>query len=214
VSFLLGKTVLGSVAGQEKLSVVDIVENAVDETDSTVTNIARLLQSLDEDNNLDNGIAISQTIRSAFAEVELSVTKSITAFENSLGLTSLLASLNVSLVSTADAQSHIRSSVIENIVAGTYAGTYGGDDTGTWQVSVNSSGEIAGTGNSDMVGSFTITGQMSNSYGATMLASGSAFQGLIGGTYTVTFTSDGRITGSWVDPQYGMSGSVSGSKTN
>lgn len=67
VSFAVGGIRLGSAAGQELITPVELVPDA-DPADAAVVNIARLLQSLDADGNLVNGIQISAEIDQAVAE--------------------------------------------------------------------------------------------------------------------------------------------------
>jgi len=62
ITFSLGGIVLGHATAKETMTPIDLVQGATDEMNPTVTNICRLLQSLDVDNNLDNGIQITQEI--------------------------------------------------------------------------------------------------------------------------------------------------------
>lgn len=62
VSFSLGSIKLGRSVAERDLTIVDIVDGASGVTDNEVTNIARLLQSLDDDGDLSNGIAISEFV--------------------------------------------------------------------------------------------------------------------------------------------------------
>ena len=64
VAFMIGDLMLGSAPGSDIMTPIDLVPGAVDETDPTVTNICRLLQSLDWDGDLTNGIMITDTMRS------------------------------------------------------------------------------------------------------------------------------------------------------
>ena len=52
ITFLVGDIMLGSAPGNFIMTPIDLVPGAVDETHPTVTNICRLLQSLDQDGNL------------------------------------------------------------------------------------------------------------------------------------------------------------------
>jgi hypothetical protein len=61
---------------------VDLVVGATDEMDSTVTNMCRLIQSLDVDINPDNGINISAEIRDVVAGRSIDFSQSETDFEN------------------------------------------------------------------------------------------------------------------------------------
>ncbi|MEJ6655837.1 MAG: hypothetical protein QNL70_07505 [Pseudomonas sp.] len=67
LSFSVGGLVLGSAAGTSVITPVDLVEGA-DSGDAAVINISRLLQSLDGDGNLLNGIQISAAIDQALTD--------------------------------------------------------------------------------------------------------------------------------------------------
>ena len=68
ISFSLAGIELGSAGGASQLTPLDIVADATDLSDPKVVNRARLLQSLDVDGNLSNGIDISEQIRSAITD--------------------------------------------------------------------------------------------------------------------------------------------------
>ena len=69
VTFSVGGLVLGSAAGGERVTPADIVIETGGDVkkikNNRVTNIAAFLQSLDEDNNVENGITISDKTRDA-----------------------------------------------------------------------------------------------------------------------------------------------------
>ena len=63
LTFAIGDLILGSSPGSENVTVLSITENATDPAEAIVHNKLILLQSLDEDGDLNNGIHISDTIR-------------------------------------------------------------------------------------------------------------------------------------------------------
>ncbi len=65
ITFTIGDLTLGSAPGQSVLSPVDLIDNADDSSHPAVINMARLLQSLDADGNLTNGIQIDDALRDA-----------------------------------------------------------------------------------------------------------------------------------------------------
>lgn len=65
IKFTIGDILIGQALAKEILTPIDLVEGANDETNPTVTNICRFLQTLDNDNNLDNGISIIEAVRNA-----------------------------------------------------------------------------------------------------------------------------------------------------
>ncbi len=67
LTFSLGGLELGSATGAEVLTPVDLVDGG-DLADDRVINLARLLQSLDGDGNLGNGIQISEAMDAAIAD--------------------------------------------------------------------------------------------------------------------------------------------------
>ena len=67
LSFSVGGLALGSAAGADVITPVDLVEGA-DAGDTSVINISRLLQSLDSDGNLNNGIQITEAIDQALED--------------------------------------------------------------------------------------------------------------------------------------------------
>lgn len=67
VSFAIGGIQLGSATGQGVITPLELVSDA-DAADAAVVNMARLLQSLDTDGNLRNGIQISEEIDELVAD--------------------------------------------------------------------------------------------------------------------------------------------------
>ena len=63
VTFSIGNLDLGATPGKPIATVVDLVEGATGVNNQRVANIARLLQSLDSDCNVRNGIQITSQIR-------------------------------------------------------------------------------------------------------------------------------------------------------
>lgn len=63
VSFAIGNLELGQATGAEMLTPLSIVDGAASAEDQRVTNMLVLLQSLDADGDLNNGIEITEAIR-------------------------------------------------------------------------------------------------------------------------------------------------------
>jgi len=102
VSFYIGDLLLGSVTGQGTVTPLDIVEGANGQFTPTVVNILRLLQTLDSDGDVSNGITIPGEIAlKEFGSVDLSDEAAVTA---------LVAYIdpNLTLVSVEDALSHFQ----------------------------------------------------------------------------------------------------------
>ena len=93
--------------------------------------------------------------------------------------------------------------------AGAYSGTYSGGDSGTWALTVSSTGVITMTGYSNNLGgAITGSGQVSSN-GSLTMAAGSVSTG---STFTGTINSaTGIVSGTWTNSYYGIGGSISGS---
>jgi hypothetical protein len=102
ITFSIGDVILGQAAGKYMLTPIDLVQGAADETDSTVTNICRLLQSLDQDGNLQNGIQITAQIRAEMDGRAIDFSLSISQFENDPDIVGLFDTLNALNLFTAD----------------------------------------------------------------------------------------------------------------
>jgi len=102
ITFSIGDVILGQAAGKYMLTPIDLVQGAADETDSTVTNICRLLQSLDQDGNLQNGIQITAQIRAEVDGRAIDFSLSISQFENDPDIVGLFDTLNALNLFTAD----------------------------------------------------------------------------------------------------------------
>ncbi|MBL4794000.1 MAG: hypothetical protein JKY24_00420 [Pseudomonadales bacterium] len=112
VSFSLGAISLGRGQALDDMTIVDIVDGASGVEDDAVTNIARLLQTLDSDGDLDNGINISDFVIQQ-ATVDIDFDQSPTSFENDPDVISLLndATGSQSLTSVDTAQTHLQATI-------------------------------------------------------------------------------------------------------
>jgi len=151
VTFAIGDLLLGEAAAAETLSPIDLVPEATDATDDTVVNMSRLLQTLDKDGDLNNGIEITEEIAaivSDYADVMI-FNQAPAAFGSDGDVSALLAELNAaeaftdldprdrSLRSAADAEAHLVSSLSERRTVTTSYGDLSGftpqANTDTWQ---------------------------------------------------------------------------------
>jgi hypothetical protein len=82
VTFMIGDLMLGSARGNDIMTPIDLVLGAMDETDPTVTNICRLLQSLDWDGDPANGIMITDTMRSEISGRMINFTQDVSTFND------------------------------------------------------------------------------------------------------------------------------------
>ena len=88
-----------------------------------------------------------------------------------------------------------------------YAGTFTGGFSGTWEMSVDSAGNITGTFKEDGFGDMPATGKLTN---------GNITGQMVGGGVEIDFTgtvdSSGKVNGTWSNVTIGKSGTFTGSK--
>ena len=107
VTFSVGAAQLPAVDAAAQVTPVDIAVSSSDPTAMT-TNIARLLQSLDQDGNPENGITISASAAASAASVNFDV--SVEDFANDAAVINLVAnsgSVNSTLISAEAASQHL-----------------------------------------------------------------------------------------------------------
>ncbi|MBF0446757.1 MAG: Ig-like domain-containing protein, partial [Magnetococcales bacterium] len=114
VTFSIGNIVLGSATGTGTITPSSFSGNSGD----LVTNVIRLLQTLDDDGDPSNGINISESVRNSAATSTITLDVDGSSFENDVG--SLITQLNTdpnnhfSLVSTKDAWAHFATTIGDN----------------------------------------------------------------------------------------------------
>lgn len=214
VTFSIGGITLPAALGQPLMTPVQLVANAIDQSNATVTNVARLLQTLDDDDDPLNGITITPAVRAGAAGLSVDFNQSIVEFGNDATvvnainvLTNLTSVGQRPLVTASDAQNHLESTIL-GIFAGAYSGTFSGTDSGTWSITIDSLGAITGNGFSNEDGFFGVSGTASSS-GATTAVGGSV---TTGATFQGMIELNGSIGGTWVNSTFGDSGTWSGSK--
>lgn len=120
LQFTAGGVTLGSLEVDTNLNVktkgfitpVDLVVGATDETNQTVTNIARFLLTIDADGDSLNGITIPTDLGSVVNGRAINFAVDPTSFGNDANLLSVLAHYgNRALVSVVDAQSHLNNTI-------------------------------------------------------------------------------------------------------
>jgi hypothetical protein len=105
VTFSIGGIVLGSTIAGPVVTPLSLVPDATSATNPVVTNIVRLLLSLDSDGDPDNGITISSDVTTAAND--LAVDFSVADLSADDGITSLLNNIqSLTLVSESVAQNH------------------------------------------------------------------------------------------------------------
>ena len=111
VSFYIGDILLGASTGITRITPMNLVPG--DSNNPQVINILRFVQSLDEDNNPDNGIRITETVSTRALGQALDFSLSTVDFENSANaLLTLLTSGSVNmLIDASTAQVHFLASL-------------------------------------------------------------------------------------------------------
>jgi len=128
VTFSIGGIVLGSSVAGPVITPLSLVPGASDATHPVVTNIVRLLLTMDEDGNPDNGISLSAAAVTASANQ--SVDFNASDFAADPGMSDLLAALpgSPTLVDAAAAQSHFSATLASQSIWGSLS--WG---SGTWK---------------------------------------------------------------------------------
>lgn len=111
VTFSIGSIILGSAAATGIVTPMSLVPGATDANNPFVTNIVKLLVSLDSDNNPDNGISINQTTMDAANSVTLNFNQPVNNFEADADVTAFMSALGETLVTTTVAQNHFQGSL-------------------------------------------------------------------------------------------------------
>ena len=111
VTFYIGDIIIGSVEAGPVVTPLSLVPDAIDPTDLTVTNIVRLLLTLDNDSDPSNGIEITSTTSQAAAG--LSIDFSAPDLTLDPGVNSLITSLlsSPTIVDAPTAQAHFSESL-------------------------------------------------------------------------------------------------------
>jgi hypothetical protein len=223
VSFKIGSMNLGSVTVKNsRIFPVDLVSGAADETDTKVSLMAQILQTLDSDGNPSNGITITDKTRKAINQaIEVA---SADPTQTTAAINQLLANATAdratgpasALINSADAKNHLNANLVKEF-AGNWTGSFTGNDSGTCQVTVSQIGLISGTCTSTLAGSFTISGRIKssgnwqNASGATAAPSSAASSAAstatsngsgsasTGAVFDGSFTRAGNAAGTWVN---------------
>lgn len=193
VTFSIGGVTIGTVAGKEAITPLDLVSDASSAT-TKVKNIVRFLMLLDADAIPNNGIkiSISPDITKDWSAVDFNAS----SFEDEL--VSIIAAVGNQLPTADVAKAHLEAT-LRCVYAGAYAGKFMGsnDDNGNFGFLVHASdGNIEGDAYNMPKSAFTtLNGLTPISYNSTVafisgdLDTGDRFKG--------NFTSTNKVTGTW-----------------
>lgn len=199
-TFKVGDIILGSLTPSRVVSPVEFLgAGAFLDDDDKVLNIARFLQTIDEDNFPANGITISPETRLAAIGKSVNFDQSTSAWESDTAVINTIASLTPNpIVSEAAARDHILA-----WIAASKAGEYGGswsdplsEFSGDWRLSVSTSAEVILIANYED-NDFGGVGDIDGSDGSfTVKTEYAVFQGAIIGTeISGTFVGLGEYDG-------------------
>ena len=94
ISFSVGSTMLGSVTASPLITPIDLVQGAINETHPQVSNIIIFLQTIDTDQNPQNGITIPTTTIQFLEGRAIDFATDSTAFLQQTALTAFLDTIN------------------------------------------------------------------------------------------------------------------------
>ncbi len=119
VIFFIGNLEFPSILASDVITPLNLI-NTQDTSNSKVINIIRLLQTLDKDGNLNNGITITETAKLSASQVDFNL--SIQSFQSSSAVTNLIFNAGqdtvpTGLLSTSSAVNHFQQVLSENNIA-------------------------------------------------------------------------------------------------
>jgi hypothetical protein len=176
VEFYVGDIVLGSADPEKRITPV-ILGKGTDVTDPTVTNIARFLQTIDNDATPSNGINIVGGVRNEAMGKSINFAQPIADFENDANVIAVVSALTAKtdagtrpLIDTITAQSNLYNGVRAAYV-GQYSGKYCIVDSegathpgGDWAMTINTLGkakfEFVGAQNFKVTCAMALTGHV------------------------------------------------------
>ena len=114
IGFYVGDVALGQTLCQEIVTPIDLVPGATDDTNPAVINIARFVQSLDNDQDPSNGINISIDTAEEVTGRPIDINNPELDFDNDVDLKALFIMLDRTPVTTSEAQFHLRTALISS----------------------------------------------------------------------------------------------------
>jgi hypothetical protein len=211
VVFLVGGLCLGDAPASARMNPLQLVD-ASDVTAPAATNIARLLQTLDDDANSSNGIQISAAVREAASSHWLDFSLPVDSFATdalTVGIVQVLTTATQAgerpLVSAAEAQANLTSGIRAGY-QGTYRGKYcrsgetGMERGGDWTMLVGPNGDVSITFRGTPA--FTVTGTMDLNGRVEILTTGAvraSFAPTFGGTWEYIGQAGGVFYSGWAN---------------
>ncbi len=207
ITFSIGAVTIGSTAGKTFITPVDLAFEGNPET-VKVKNITRFLMMLDHDNNLQNGLVISeevQEVAEGWAQPDFSSVNFESEVAAIISDASAADNITHELPLAHEAQFYLED-VIRCSYSGAFKGIFNGDDNGTLGIMVDAvSGKATGIAYSNLYEEYVaINGDEPISYGQKVdFVSGNTSTGA---TFNGTYSSVNEISGSWGNSNSGDSG--------
>lgn len=213
VFFSIGGVTIGSTNGKVVVTPIDLIPDG-SSSDPEVQNIVRLLTMLDSDGDASNGITISkevQDIAKSWEQIDFSAADLVAELGSIIVGVGAADSRVAVLLSAADAQSHLESTLICSY-SGAYRGKYTGGDNGNFLALIDAStGDMGGISYSTQYDEMTIvTGKTPIGYNQNVEFVGENVG--TGATFTGSFTSIDKVTGTWNNTVASIDGNFSGSR--
>ncbi len=114
VTFTIGDILIGTANGADTLTPVELIDGASDASDPAVTNIARLLQTLDDDGDPSNGILITESVRDLAVNLTINFEVLLDLFTDNGNVQTVVSTLTAvtsagarTLIDAASAEAHL-----------------------------------------------------------------------------------------------------------
>jgi hypothetical protein len=143
VTFSVGGVVIGTAIGADTITPLELISAASDSSNSTVINIARFLQTLDDDANPDNGITILESVRDLAADQTVNFEQAVTTFADDGNVQTVISTLTT--VTNAGARLLITAAAAQAHLNATLETLNGGDNPPTDNTQLSITGEEAST---------------------------------------------------------------------
>ncbi|MEX2475271.1 hypothetical protein [Marinobacter sp.] len=211
ITFSLGNVELGTVSGDEIITLVQLIDDGATDQNAVI-NRARLLQYLDANQDTADGIRIPAALRDAAADWAISDFSDSAAFEADVAAIEddVEAEITGATLPTAgQARDHIEQTQ-RCVRAGAYRGSYRGSDAGPFGLLVSArTGDATGVAMSEISEDFfsldatqSVALDTEGAFVSGSASSGASFRG--------AFDSVNALSGSWENPSTADSGSFSG----
>jgi Ca2+-binding EF-hand superfamily protein len=112
VTFYIGATPIGTSTGNSTITPAELMNTTADSGDRRLTNALRLLQSLDDDGDPDNGIQIPESFQRLTERLEIKFDQDPNTFDFSDNLQKMLSISPRALIKAADALNHFQKTLI------------------------------------------------------------------------------------------------------